>query len=343
MYDAGFIVGEYSMLLSDMGSGTTPQQPPITAPYSVSSLNGNSVITTLYSDAQCTKAVSGPTSTEVPSEMLNCKSVPSSSSLPGGGGSIPIPANIPIPQSVQVLKDLSPDLPTITQYSTVEQITYDPSCKDDSSVFMTIIDTSFLAAMCTTIPDASGVKYSYKPSCSGPYKVSYTKFPGSTCQGTGTPVPAGDTSIQYLAMSLKPSCLDTKKGYFIGSTQCVPPGTTSWTSLGGLSSTGSHTQADSVGVGVGVGVALFVVLTAVGGYLYYTRFLRPKAPLAAQAQQDQERGLGDEVPAPVLASAPPALPRPSQVSQASQGAAAGAPRLSSAAPAPALKHGGEDL
>ena len=64
-------------------------------------------------------------------------------------------------------------------------------------------------------------------------------------------------------MSLKPSCLDTQKGYFIGSTQCVPPGTTSWTSLGGLSSTGSHTQADSVGVGVGVGVALFVVLTAV--------------------------------------------------------------------------------
>ena len=106
----------------------------------------------------------------------------------------------------------------------------------------------------------------------------------------------------------------------------------------------SHTQADSVGVGVGIGVALFVVLCAVGGYLYYTRFIRPKAPLAAQAQ-DHERGPGgDEVPAPVLASAPPAPSRPSQVSQAATSSAVGAPRLSSAVPVPApLKHGGEDL
>ena len=56
MYDAGFIVGEYSMLLNDMGSGTTPQQPPITAPYSVSSLNGNQVVTTQYADANCARA-----------------------------------------------------------------------------------------------------------------------------------------------------------------------------------------------------------------------------------------------------------------------------------------------
>jgi hypothetical protein len=195
------------------------------------------------------------------------------------------------------------------------------------------------------LEDALGAKVSYKPSCSGPYNVSYTKFLGSSCQGTGTQVLPGDSAIKYLALSLKPSCIDSQKGFYMGSTHCVTPGSTSWTSLGSLNGA-SHTQADSVGVGVGIGVALFVVLCAVGGYLYYSRFIRPKAPLAAQAQ-DHERGPGgDEIPAPVLAS-PPALSRPSQVSQVSQAAASsavGAPRLSSAVPVPApLKHGGEDL
>ena len=311
--DIGYLVSQYDSGAATSTKGQTSTQPG-TPTFAVSSVQDTQLSSTQYSDSLCTRRISGPSTTQLPTSLFSCVPDETDSSF----------------ESMLISRDSSADLPTVSFYAERYILTLDPLCRDASKVVQQTLTAMPMSGGrgCNSFK-SNGVTTYYKFACGGPYNVTINTYSLPGCQGE----PKDDDPLVKMFWKPTAKACDVSSltpGVYSSSSFCVPPGAAFWdgggsgnSGGGGDSSTSSGSAAltqttNNIAIGVSVAVLLLAAAAAFC-YYYFYHYVKRSSPMAQQADQDQENpnpipnpaADNDDVPSPMLGTAAPALPRAS--------------------------------